>query len=292
MIPFLPGETADIRKLFHPLGRPKIEFIKCRVLKQVLYNSPAYRVSAIPGQWHDPDARHYSEWDWVVDGTWMTHGPFEASEEVWELLSTRRTMTVSEGITAFRNVEVGGQVKWKSASSLFDLDFVRNGSPFGRVGRKTQVVQKLPSDNFLSDNHGGAYGYVKRFQWLKNNSILVSTDTIAIRKTPSGGWEWVVGLTKLSRSDNDERLPAAAQAMEHGLTMKTHEDGDEKSTSIAQASMGDNREGGNPECMGTSAGGESSVDTEGNLPEGGSPVGIQEEGDDPDNMQDVREVED
>ena len=56
--------------------------------------------------------------------------------------------------------------------------------------------------------------------------------------------------------------------------------------------MGGNREGGDSKCVGASAGGEPTFDTEGNFAEGDSTVGVQEEGDDPVNLQDVWEVED
>jgi len=264
------------------------------VVKQVLFGNPAYRVTAIPGEFHDPDARHYDELEWVVDGVWMSTPPADIDREAWTRISDNRTVSITKRIECFHLSMVDNSPQWKSGSKLYNREHVRNGSPFGRVGRETQAVMNLPDDNILTgagksgtNLAASSHGHAKRLQWLKRQSFLMRTDSISLQRNVFDEWEWVIGLTRLNCTDSE------ARAKRKGPVLPYKEpDPEEDYDEIPQAQVANTREGGDEECMGAVAGGGPPEHIEEHIAEGSSAVGVSEEGDGDFNMPDVWEDED
>ena len=290
MIPFLPGEIVQVRRLFHPLGRATFQYFRCRVLKQVLFNNPAYRVVSIPGEAKDPEERSVAKWQWVVDGVWVSPAPVNICKDLWTRISEAATVTHVIPVTEFRKMVAGSPLAWKIGAEYCDREYGRNGSPFGRVGRETKVVWNLPNDDTLTGFSKNGHGQIKRKNWLKKQSFTMKTKTIALRKGDAGGWEWVIGLARQSCNDDEARKKRSGPVLPY-KPPSPREAFNVGNRVSAQAQVENDGEGGDAECLGAGSGGEPRGHAEGYFAEGDTPVVLPEEGSGHSPLRDVWEAE-
>ena len=188
---YLPGEIATVKRLFNGSGNSTFRYQYVRILKQVLFNRPAYRVrSAIP--FSDEPAT-----GWLVDGAWLASPPVHVSVDEYNSIIDNDTVTLARPIGAFRFNS--NRATWSERQVDVKREYVRNGSPFGRLGRINSVIHGLPPSEILSREHWNEGQRAKRDGWIRNNAIPVETNSVSMRmgdEEHAGSWFWSISVKK------------------------------------------------------------------------------------------------
>ncbi len=197
---YLPGEIATVKRLFNVYGNSTFRYQYVRILKQVLFNRPAYRVrSAIP--YSDETAS-----GWVVDGVWLASPPVNVSVDEYNSIIDNDTVTLARPIGVFRFNS--NRATWSERQVDVEREYVRNGSPFGRRGRINSVIHGLPPSEILSRENWTEGEKAKRDTWIRNNSIPVETNSVSMRMGDGeydGSWCWSISVKKKDKEQKYDK---------------------------------------------------------------------------------------
>lgn len=180
-----------MRKLFSAGAKETFRYQYVRIMKQVLFGRPAYRVrSVLPLSDEKPSG-------WVVDGVWLANPPVNVSVDEYNSIIDNDMFTLTRPISAFRFHKQAGM--WVDRKVEVNREYVRNGSPFGRLGRTNRVIHGLLPEEIFSREHWTESDKLKRDRWIKRNAIAVTTNSVSMRMGDgeyAGSWCWSISVEK------------------------------------------------------------------------------------------------